>query len=103
MLHYTCLIDINVNELLFKNSFSFIQTLSAWCPFSFRVFFSSAIVLHVYRGYIYTCNLINEYIYQYTYSKLMQNANIDYIYIYTVYMYNASIKSIKNKWILIQF
>lgn len=33
----------------------------------------------------------------------MQNANIDYIYIYTVYMYNASIKSIKNKWILIQF
>lgn len=57
----------------------------------------------MYTGAIYTCNLINEYIYQYTYSKLMQNANIDYIYIYTVYMYNASIKSIKNKWILIQF
>lgn len=103
MLHYTCLNDINVYELLFKNSFSFIQTWVHGVPFRLEFFLSSAIVLHVYRGYIYTCNLINEYIYQYTYSKLMQNANIDYIYIYTVYMYNASIKSIKNKWILIQF
>lgn len=57
------------------------QTWVHGVPFHLEFFFSFAIVLHVYRGYIYTCNLINEYIYQYTYSELMQNANIDYIYI----------------------